>query len=458
MAIGPNPRYIEELRIGGGYGSAPDGGADFEKDGDISTDGSLTVKADIAAGANNASDHSISVTAGTDHDTYVNLNEADALHGGAVWLDGSEGKLNIGTRNGTAAVTNAIEVARGSTGVTVPGSLTVGGSATIAGNLAVSGRITESGNYQGVSTEGLVALWHMENAASCPDWSGNGDTLTFTGSPSLAGGKYGSAISLSATARGLATTAIPSTYGQADLSVSLWVKTTASSGTLAHWYVDSNNSFEFSLDGTGKSRFRLKAQGTLRQVTGASPIHDGKWHHLVAVRDYISDANNDLTLYLDGEVTGAPLTGVSLGNAGGATEFVVGQKWGDTAAAVYDEVSVWSKPLSASEVKALYMLRQELADPLGKQLLNGNTQLNGNLTSAGSGTFAGGQVVAGSDSVMRGVVTAWDGSGGNAPGCVKLCSPNGTAWYVFAEDDGTLKIHSALPIQNGDGTVVGLQS
>ncbi len=75
----------------------------------------------------------------------------------------------------------------------------------------------------------------------------------------------------------------------------------------------------------------------------------------------------------------------------------------------------------------------------------------------GDVTARGGDVVLGVDGGTRGMLTVWDGSGGNAPGCIKLCSPNGTPWYLFVEDDGTLKVHSALPTQNGDGTIVGTQ-
>jgi len=70
----------------------------------------------------------------------------------------------------------------------------------------------------------------------------------------------------------------------------------------------------------------------------------------------------------------------------------------------------------------------------------------------------GGDLDAGSDGGTRGVLTAWDGSGGSAPGCVKLASPNGTVWHLFVEDDGTIKVHNALPTQNSDGTEVGSQS
>ena len=75
------------------------------------------------------------------------------------------------------------------------------------------------------------------------------------------------------------------------------------------------------------------------------------------------------------------------------------------------------------------------------------------------GKFVGGTgVEAGADGVARGVFTAWDGAGGNTPGCWKLASPNGTVWYYFAEDDGTLKCHNALPTANADGNAVGDQT
>lgn len=82
----------------------------------------------------------------------------------------------------------------------------------------------------------------------------------------------------------------------------------------------------------------------------------------------------------------------------------------------------------------------------------------GNIATDGDGAFDGGDLSAGTDSGTRGVVTAWDGSGGSAPGVMKLASPNGTVWSIFVEDDGTLKVHSALPTQNSDGSVVGSQT
>lgn len=81
----------------------------------------------------------------------------------------------------------------------------------------------------------------------------------------------------------------------------------------------------------------------------------------------------------------------------------------------------------------------------------------GTMTVYSSLIARGGTLTAGLSSNNRGQITAVHGSGGNTPGYLALYSPNGTPWYVFAEDDGTLKIAAAAPAANGDGSIIGLQ-
>ena len=69
-----------------------------------------------------------------------------------------------------------------------------------------------------------------------------------------------------------------------------------------------------------------------------------------------------------------------------------------------------------------------------------------------------GAYIAGASGVTRGFISLYNGSGGNTPGYVVLYSANGTNWYLFVEDDGTLKIHNQTPSANSDGTVVGSQT
>ncbi|MBI3119936.1 MAG: hypothetical protein HYZ00_14690 [Candidatus Hydrogenedentes bacterium] len=51
-AMGAFPRYLEELRVGGGYASTPDGGIDLDAQGNLATDGALTVDGAASIGGN----------------------------------------------------------------------------------------------------------------------------------------------------------------------------------------------------------------------------------------------------------------------------------------------------------------------------------------------------------------------------------------------------------------------
>lgn len=46
----------------------------------------------------------------------------------------------------------------------------------------------------------------------------------------------------------------------------------------------------------------------------------------------------------------------------------------------------------------------------------------------------------------------------SAPSYIKLVSANGTPRYIFVENDGTVKVHTAVPTANTDGSEVGAQS
>jgi hypothetical protein len=86
------------------------------------------------------------------------------------------------------------------------------------------------------------------------------------------------------------------------------------------------------------------------------------------------------------------------------------------------------------------------------------------VNSLGDGRFdgdviaTGGDVVAGTAGATRGVLFATRGMGETEAGSIRLQSRNGTSWYLFVEDDGTLRVHSSLPSSNSDGTIVGLQN
>jgi len=61
-STGPHPRYIENLRIGGGYNAAPDGGTDLDHAGNIAANGGLDLDGNAAIGGNLAVGGDFSVT------------------------------------------------------------------------------------------------------------------------------------------------------------------------------------------------------------------------------------------------------------------------------------------------------------------------------------------------------------------------------------------------------------
>ncbi len=70
---------------------------------------------------------------------------------------------------------------------------------------------------------------------------------------------------------------------------------------------------------------------------------------------------------------------------------------------------------------------------------------------------SGGLADFGTSSTSRAILSLKHGGGGNTPAAIALNSPNGTTWYLFVEDDGTLKVSSSMPEENSDGNIVGSQ-
>lgn len=64
----------------------------------------------------------------------------------------------------------------------------------------------------------------------------------------------------------------------------------------------------------------------------------------------------------------------------------------------------------------------------------------------------------GASGTQRAAVTLFHGADGNKPAYMIIYSPNGTPWYLFVEDDGTVKVDNAIPAANTDGDVIGAQT
>lgn len=416
LAIGSNPRYLEELRIGGGYGDAIDGGADLEKDGDLFTDGSVQ-PSELALGDGNR----------------------------VVFGDG--GEFEVGLDPGT----NELRVTDG----TNPLVRVLDQGAT--GDLAVSGWLLRGTACAGLSGEGLAALWHCEDATEFADYSGGGETMTVGGSGTVTGaGKYGTCLVFDG--NGYADNATPALADSLtdDVTFALWVKTTSTAfQDLLGWQPSGADRLKLILN-LGKVIWQeVHWNGTgydVNNCLGVTNIADGEWHHIVCTRD----RGGTNSIYVDGVQDGTHASnGYDLSEA--ATLRLGGRDPYDPAAkfvGAVDEVSIWRRALSAGEVKALYQAPAELADAYGGQAIDGNLLVE-DVEATGDVTALGGDGVFGTDGAVRGALTLWDGVGAT-PGCVTLVSADGTPWRLFAANDGRLRVVDSMPSSDGDGWRAGL--
>ncbi|MCC6490167.1 MAG: hypothetical protein IT364_21965 [Candidatus Hydrogenedentes bacterium] len=130
----------------------------------------------------------------------------------------------------------------------------------------------------------------------------------------------------------------------------------------------------------------------------------------------------------------------------------------DSAANTQDFGSLWCFAEDASDGSedGLFKLALNRNGVYDYDVFSVNSVGNGRFD--GDVTAEGGDGVFGTDGNVRGVLTLWEGSGGAAPATLRFHSRNGTAWYLFVEDDGTLRIHNTVPSNNSDGAIVGLQN
>jgi len=217
---------------------------------------------------------------------------------------------------------------------------------------------------------GLLAYWKFDNngsgGVSLLDSSGNSRTLTApngTGGVSLGTGKINGSASFSGDNQTYFTRDGGFLDGANDeYSISAWVKTTIGADL---FIVDQSNGanwggsaiqFDMYSDGRiyGSIFWGVDEESPLYdRAESSSAINDGSWYHIAFTWKKIGS----LKVYVNGSLDGStsssgnyannPTENVSInGNANGS--YAIGRS------ANIDEVGIWNKELSASEITSLY--------------------------------------------------------------------------------------------------------
>ena len=213
---------------------------------------------------------------------------------------------------------------------------------------------------------GLVGYWAFEDAPSATaiDKSGKGNNATLTNGPKYTNGKIGQALDFDIVNDFVVIPAGASLRGLGAATISLWYKPKANPINNTGIYYESTASTAFS-------RFAIfhQANGDLRGImrdtdagTSFEAIQTGgantpnQWIHAALT---FSDATNDLILYrnavqvaINGAAkgsftTGAPIDQIAIGSYTQTPQRFIN--------AVIDEVRIYNRALSTSEIHQLYI-------------------------------------------------------------------------------------------------------
>jgi len=141
--------------------------------------------------------------------------------------------------------------------------------------------------------------------------------------------------------------------GTADRSIDAWVKTTTTNGEICSWGTDrAGEKWVFRINDNGAIRVEVNGGN----VIGSTLVNDNQWHHVACV--FSGTSVSDITLYVDGEaeVIGSianrtinTTSGINLRMSRGVNNRYFNGEM--------DELKVWDKALSATEVAYQYRLK-----------------------------------------------------------------------------------------------------
>jgi len=230
------------------------------------------------------------------------------------------------------------------------------------GNLATSADFTFSTPAGSPPSTGLVGYWTFDEGSgtTASDSSGNGNTATLVNGPTWTAGKINQALAFDGLANYVS---IPhanalNTY---PLTVTAWIKTGTTSGArgIVNKYVaGSSNGYQLFMNNGSLCAWYLR--------DGSNYVYDGsectlstagyannQWHHVAFVVD-----GTGARLYVDGLQT-ASLGWI--GTPGGPTttqDVHIGHYPGPSGAEYFsgllDDVRIYNRALSASEIAAFY--------------------------------------------------------------------------------------------------------
>ncbi len=210
----------------------------------------------------------------------------------------------------------------------------------------------------------LMGWWKFDGDAL--DSSGNNRSGTLVGDAAYRPGLFGQALVLDGNGDYVNITGYKGILGANPFSVSLWVNTVGN-GTMVNWGTNTNGQrVDLRLD-----QGRLRVEHGNGNLQGKTVLNDGQWHHVVlTVAAGTSISYPGVTFYLDGKDDSQTTTDPDTFNLTANVDVTIGRRQtnADRAiAALFDDVCIYDRVLTAAEVQTLALLPKAMApDPADK--------------------------------------------------------------------------------------------
>jgi hypothetical protein len=141
-----------------------------------------------------------------------------------------------------------------------------------------------------------------------------------------------------------------------SFSIELWTNPTIGDLGNIVTSLSASSGFQVEVDSSGFIVFTVGDGSNTPSITGTTDVtatdadEDGKWHHVVCVRDVVNDK---LYLYVDGSSDQTAVTDTTTGNIDGG-DVIFGGATSTGFEGKVGEVTLWNAALSAANVTAQY--------------------------------------------------------------------------------------------------------
>ncbi|MBI2580281.1 hypothetical protein HYV85_00555 [Candidatus Woesearchaeota archaeon] len=215
--------------------------------------------------------------------------------------------------------------------------------------------------YSAMIYKDAVAYWHFDENGGTDgfaDSSGSGNNV-ISGNPGVTNvsGITRGAVRFSASSSYMIVLSNASLNTTPNISVSVWIKGepggVQNPRPIANANKDLNGGFSLYLRGATRVPVGLfiNTTGGELEVSGTTPLNDSRWHHVAFTLN-----GTTMSMYVDGEnQASAAFNGVLGGNAANITLGAGDGRNGDFFQGALDELAIYNRSLTASEVKQLYL-------------------------------------------------------------------------------------------------------